>query len=64
MYFVFRQKAFEVNPTLWVGLPGLATDTQTVLDKIKFRVGMYELREGRKITPKYVLTVLKITAKL
>ena len=37
---------------LWVGLPGLATDIQTVLQKLKFRANMYELREGRKMRPK------------
>ena len=40
-------KIFEITPHLWVGLPGLVTDTQTVLEKIKFRVKMYELREGQ-----------------
>jgi hypothetical protein len=28
---------FEMNPYLWVGLPGLASDTQTVKQKIEFR---------------------------
>ncbi len=36
MSFSF-QKVFEVQPTLWVGLPGLSTDTQTVQEKLKFR---------------------------
>jgi 20S proteasome subunit beta 3 len=43
------QKVFEIDPHTWVGLPGLATDTQTVLQKIKFRTNMYELREGKKM---------------
>merc|ERR1711994_628637 len=43
---------FEMNPYLWVGLPGLATDTQTVRQKIEFRMNMYELKESRKIKPK------------
>ena len=28
---------FEMNPHLWVGLPGLATDIQTVKQKLEFR---------------------------
>ncbi len=48
------EKVFEVSPTLWVGLPGLSTDTQTVMDKLRFRTAMYELREGRKMKPKWV----------
>ena len=44
-------KVFEINPHLWVGLPGLATDIQTVLQKIHFRVNLYELKEARKMKP-------------
>jgi 20S proteasome subunit beta 3 len=33
----FFVAVFEMNPYLWVGLPGLATDTQTVKQKIEFR---------------------------
>ena len=42
---------FEINPSLWVGLPGLATDIQTVREKLRFRTQMYELKEGRKMKP-------------
>ena len=28
-------KVFEITPHLWVGLPGLATDIQTVLQKLR-----------------------------
>ena len=41
-----------MNPHLWVGLPGLATDTQTVKQKIEFRMNMYELKETRQMRPK------------
>ena len=51
-------KVFEVSPHLWVGLPGLATDTQTVLDKLRFRTQMYELKEGRKMKPKTFASML------
>ena len=29
-------KVFEITPHLWVGLPGLATDIQTVLQKLRW----------------------------
>ena len=51
-------KFFEVSPHLWVGLPGLATDTQTVFEKLKFRVNLYELKEGRKMKPKTFAAML------
>ena len=41
-----------MNPHLWVGLPGLATDIQTVKQKIEFRMNMYELKETRQMRPK------------
>lgn len=31
---------------------GLSTDTLTCAQRLKFRVNLYELREGRKLTPK------------
>lgn len=44
-------KIFEISPHLWVGLPGFASDIQTVLQKLQFRTNMYELKEGRKMKP-------------
>lgn len=41
-----------MGPHLYVGLPGLATDTQTVFQRLKFRLNLYELKEGRKMAPK------------
>ncbi|KAH9404050.1 Proteasome subunit beta type-3 [Tyrophagus putrescentiae] len=46
------QKIFDVGPRLFVGLPGFASDTITVSQRLKFRVNMYELRENRRISPK------------
>lgn len=51
------QKVFEIGPQLYVGLPGLATDTETVLQRLKLRVNLYELKEGRKMQPA-VLTAM------
>lgn len=45
------QKIFEIGPHLYIGLPGLASDTITVSQRLKFRVNMYELRENRRISP-------------
>ncbi len=52
------QKIFEMGPHLYVGLPGLATDTITVAQRLKFRLNMYELRENRRITPKTFSSVV------
>ncbi|KAF2352873.1 Proteasome subunit alpha/beta [Trinorchestia longiramus] len=46
------ERVFEVGPHLFIGLPGLVTDTQTVIQKLKFRMKMYEMREGRRVRPK------------
>lgn len=46
------QRVFQLGPKLFIGLPGLGTDTKTVSQRLKFRVNMYELRENRRIRPK------------
>lgn len=45
-------KLFEMGPHLFLGLPGLATDTQTVFERLRFRKNLYELKESRSMTPK------------
>lgn len=52
------QKVFELGPHLYVGLPGLATDTLTVQQRLKFRLKLYELREGRRMTPPIFASML------
>ncbi|XP_059479192.1 proteasome subunit beta type-3 [Neocloeon triangulifer] len=52
------EKVFEMGPHLFLGLPGLATDTLTVRDRLKFRLNLYELRESRKIHPKTFAAVV------
>jgi 20S proteasome subunit beta 3 len=52
------QKVFEIGPTLYIGLAGLATDVQTVAERLKFRVNLYELRENRRIKPKTLMSVV------
>lgn len=50
-------KVFEIGPKLYVGIPGLATDTQTVFERLRFRTNVYELRENRRVSPE-VLTAM------
>lgn len=52
------QKVFEMSPHLYVGLPGLATDIQTVHQRLKFRQNLYELKEGRRMSPKAFCAML------
>ncbi|XP_060086102.1 proteasome subunit beta type-3-like [Ylistrum balloti] len=52
------QKMFEMGPRLFIGLPGLATDVQTVAQKLQFRVNLYELRENRRIKPKTFMSMV------
>jgi len=44
-------KVFKMNDNIHVGLGGLATDVQTLHNILKFRMGLYELREEREMTP-------------
>lgn len=46
------ERVFEMSPRVYIGLPGLATDTLTFYKRLKFRTNMYELRENRKMRPK------------
>jgi len=43
------QKVFQMSDKVMVGLTGLATDQQTLLQKFRFRANMYRLREERDI---------------
>ncbi|VDH89586.1 20S proteasome subunit beta 3 [Mytilus galloprovincialis] len=52
------QKIFEMSDRLYIGLPGLATDVQTVSQRLHFRKNMYELRENRKIKPKTFMSMV------
>lgn len=52
------QKVFQFGPKLFVGLPGLGTDTKTVHQRLKFRTNMYELRENRHIKPRTLASII------
>ncbi|XP_064617283.1 proteasome subunit beta type-3 [Liolophura sinensis] len=51
-------KIFEMGPRLYIGLAGLATDVQTVSQRLKFRLNLYELRENRRIKPKTFMSMV------
>jgi 20S proteasome subunit beta 3 len=44
-------KVFEMSPTLFVGLAGLATDVQTLHQLLQFRMQLYALKEERDMSP-------------
>eukprot|EP00123_Amoebidium_parasiticum_P022560 comp8992_c0_seq1/m.4195 comp8992_c0_seq1/g.4195 ORF comp8992_c0_seq1/g.4195 comp8992_c0_seq1/m.4195 type:complete len:206 (-) comp8992_c0_seq1:81-698(-) len=46
------QKIFPMGPKLMVGLAGLATDVQTLSQRLTFRLNLYKLRENREMKPK------------
>jgi len=53
-----KPKVYPVGDHLFIGLVGLATDCQTVLERMKFRKNLYELKEGRKMQPNTFMNVL------
>ena len=52
------QKVFEINPTLYIGLAGLATDVHTISSLLKFRTDLYKLNEEREMSPKVLTAVM------
>jgi len=46
------EKIVKVGPKLFMSMPGLVTDSQTVENRLRFRVNAYELRETKQITPR------------
>nr|XP_034376377.1 proteasome subunit beta type-3-like [Arvicanthis niloticus] len=55
------QKIFPMGDRLYIGLAGLATDVQTVAQRLEFRLNLYELKEGRQIKP---YTLMSMVANL
>lgn len=52
-------KVFRVTEKTFVGLPGLASDTLTMIAKLRFRVKLYTLDEDREMQPKTVSNLLQ-----
>jgi 20S proteasome subunit beta 3 len=55
------QKIFPMGDRFCIGLAGLATDIQTVAQRLKFQMNLYELKEGRQIKP---YTLMSMVANL
>lgn len=47
-----------MGPTIYMGLPGLGTDTMTVYERLRFRLNLYELRENRRIRPQTLSSIV------
>lgn len=45
-------KIFRLTDRLYVGLPGLISDVQTLMQKFRYRLKLYELKEERIMKPK------------
>lgn len=55
------QFSFQVHKLcdrVYVGMAGFQSDAQSVLEKLRFQVGLYELRENRKLSPKVAATMV------
>jgi len=45
------EKTFPVTDRIYAGLAGLATDVITLKERLRYRVNMYTIKEGRDIEP-------------
>ncbi|OWK50730.1 Proteasome subunit beta type-3, partial [Lonchura striata] len=52
------RRIFPMGPRLLLGLAGLATDVQSVAQRLKFRLNLYELKEGRQIKPQTFMSMV------
>lgn len=52
------EKVFPMGDKLYIGLAGLASDVQTVSQRLNFHRKIYELRENREIKPKTFLSLV------
>lgn len=52
-------KVFRIHDKLFVGLTGLITDVQTVIQKLQFRHKLYALREERVMKPHVFAAMVK-----
>jgi len=53
-----KPKVYKFSDHLYMGIAGLATDAQTVVEKMTFRKNLYELRENRTIKPQVFMKML------
>jgi len=45
-------KVFKAADKIYIGLPGLGTDVQTLTERFRFKVNMYKMNEEREIEPR------------
>lgn len=45
-------KVFSVTDKTYIGLPGLASDVDTLRERFRYRINMYKMKEERTIEPK------------
>lgn len=55
------QKIFELGDRLFLGMSGLATDIQTVSQKLQYKCNIYKLREEREVQPEVFSNLLSHT---
>ncbi|CAG8650037.1 17861_t:CDS:2 [Acaulospora morrowiae] len=55
------QKIFQATDKSFIGLPGLATDVQTLSELFRFKTNMYKLREEREIEPRTLAHMVSST---
>jgi 20S proteasome subunit beta 3 len=53
-----NEKVYRIQPRVMVGLTGLASDVQTMAQKLEFRAKLYNLREERDMEPKTLAHLL------
>lgn len=46
-----HSKVYRMNKGVFVGLPGLISDAQTLYEKLSFRLNLYELSEEKDMSP-------------
>ncbi|WAQ87028.1 hypothetical protein PtA15_7A757 [Puccinia triticina] len=55
------EKVFQVTDKMFVGLPGLASDTFTLKNVFRHRVNMYKMKEERVIEPQTMAHLISST---
>ncbi|EFP91202.1 proteasome core particle subunit beta 3 [Puccinia graminis f. sp. tritici] len=55
------EKVFQVTDKMFIGLPGLATDTFTLKNVFRHRVNMYKMKEERVIEPQTMAHLISST---
>ena len=51
-------KVFKMTDKCYVGLPGLATDTETLRNLLTFRLNLFNLKEEREMRPSIISNLL------